>query len=67
MIGRNLTRRLKQLEAHCALTSQMPIFTIKCVAPDGMVTGTFVLGPNGARTWTDLTDPTNPRTWTEKP
>jgi hypothetical protein len=63
MIGRSLTRRLKQLEAHSAATSR-PIFTIAFVSSDKTEKMTLVLGPNGARTWTDLTDPSNPRTWT---
>jgi hypothetical protein len=67
MIGRSLTRRLKQLEAHCVATSRPPIFTISFVSPDKTVKKTLVLGPNGARTWTDLTDLSNPRTWTEPP
>jgi hypothetical protein len=67
MIGRSLTRRLKQLEAHRALTSRPPILTISFVPPDKTVMQTLVLGPNGARTWTDLMDPSNPRTWTETP
>jgi hypothetical protein len=66
MTIRNLSQRLKRLEAFSPLAAEPPIFEIQFVSPvDKSVTSTLVLGPNGTRTWTDLTDPNNPRTWTE--
>jgi hypothetical protein len=50
MIGRTLTRRLKQLETRFAVNNHPPIFTISFVSPDKTVMQTLVLGPNETRT-----------------
>ena len=59
MVRMNLSRRLKRLEAHIALTTEPEdLHTIVFLnAGDEAPTLTLQLGPNGSRTWTDLTDP----------
>jgi hypothetical protein len=58
MVRMNLSRRLKRLEAHIALTAQPEqVHTILFLgAEDETATLTLQLGPHGTRIWTDLLD-----------